>query len=43
MTRARNHDDAVKQQSKAAGATGLTMKLFEPGQSLADISKLVRT
>lgn len=36
-------DDGVKQQAKAAGATGWITKPFKPEQLLAVVSKLVRT
>ena len=36
-------NDAVKQQAKAAGATGWITKPFKPEQLLAVVSKLVRT
>jgi two-component system chemotaxis response regulator CheY len=36
-------DDAVKQEAKAAGATGWITKPFKPEQLLAVIAKLVRT
>uniref|UniRef100_A0A9E8CKG8 Response regulator n=1 Tax=Bosea sp. NBC_00436 TaxID=2969620 RepID=A0A9E8CKG8_9HYPH len=35
-------DDAVKQQAKAAGATGWITKPFKPEQLLAVVAKLVR-
>ena len=35
-------DDAIKQQAKAAGATGWITKPFKPEQLLAVVSKLVR-
>lgn len=35
-------DDGVKQQAKAAGATGWITKPFKPDQLLAVVSKLVR-
>jgi two-component system chemotaxis response regulator CheY len=36
-------DDAVKQEAKAAGATGWITKPFKPEQLLAVVAKLVRT
>lgn len=36
-------DDAIKQQAKAAGATGWITKPFKPEQLLAVVSKLVRS
>ncbi len=36
-------DDAVKQQAKAAGATGWITKPFKPEQLLAVMAKLVRS
>lgn len=36
-------NDAVKQEAKAAGATGWITKPFKPEQLLAVVSKLVRT
>ena len=35
-------DDAVKQEAKAAGATGWITKPFKPEQLLAVVAKLVR-
>ncbi|KRD96227.1 two-component system response regulator [Bosea sp. Root381] len=36
-------DDAVKQEAKAAGATGWITKPFKPEQLLAVVAKLVRS
>jgi two-component system chemotaxis response regulator CheY len=36
-------NDAIKQQAKAAGATGWITKPFQPAQLLAVVGKLVRS